>query len=118
MFALHARSAPGLLGRFLVLALAAGLPSRPALADAIDGDWCHGAQSLTIAGPRIRTPEGAEMTGDYNRHGFRYVVPDGAPQAGSEVVMVLNSEELMTLVRRSGGTQSQPESWRRCKPVS
>jgi hypothetical protein len=85
----------------------------PALADAIDGDWCSGAGSerFSIAGPNITTPTGTRTTGDYSRHAFAYVVPDGDPGAGSEVRMQLLSEEEVRVV--VGG--SSPEIWRRCQ---
>lgn len=87
-------------------------------ADAIDGDWCFATSSLTISGPSIRTPAGTEMRGDYDRHGFAYVVPSHEPGAGAQVVMRLNNDEMMTLIRRAGGQDSAPEVWRRCKPIS
>jgi hypothetical protein len=89
-----------------------------ARADAIDGDWCFEAASLTIRGPAIRTPGGTQMTGDYDRHGFSYQAPAGEEPAGTEVVMRLHGEELMSLVKRTGMSATQPQMWRRCKPVS
>ena len=89
-----------------------------ARADAIDGDWCFGAQTLTIRGSQIRTPGGNTSTGRYGRHDFDYLVPANETGAGSEVTMRLQGDELMTLVRKSGTIVSAPESWRRCKPVS
>ena len=58
-------------------------------ADAIDGDWCEagGARSLSIDGPSIRIPSGAEIRGEYDRHAFRYVGPDGDPEAGQVIKM-------------------------------
>lgn len=86
----------------------------PARADAIDGQWCFSGSSLEIQGPRIRTPGGNEISGTYSRHGFSYRVPANEPGSGSEVVMVLLSDEALTLTR---GTAA-PETWRRCKPTS
>lgn len=86
-----------------------------ARADAIDGDWCLGSLTLNIQGPRIRTPGGAEMAGNYGRHDFSYVVPPNEPGAGSQIAMSLRGDELM-LLQRAGDTT--PESWRRCKPTS
>ena len=66
-------------GLFLTL-LIAGLVLRPdaVLADQIDGDWCYtDGSSFTIRGPVIVTPAGNELRGDYDRHGFAYVVPEG-----------------------------------------
>lgn len=85
-----------------------------AQADAIDGQWCLASSSFEIHGPRIRTPGGNEITGNYSRHGFSYVIPAGEPGSGSEVVMVLRNEETLTLTRGS----SAEETWRRCKPTS
>lgn len=90
----------------------------PVRADAIDGDWCFGAQHLNIRGPSIRTPGGTQMSGTYDRHNFFYLAPPGEADAGSEVSMRLNSDEMMTLVRKLGSTSGQAETWRRCKPVS
>lgn len=50
--------------------------SSGARADAIDGNWCaEDGRTLTINGPRITTPAGSTITGDYSRHGFVYVIP-------------------------------------------
>jgi hypothetical protein len=92
--------------------------SLPAKADAIDGDWCFGSSNLAISGPDLRTPVGNQIKGDYDRHGFRYVVPVGEAGAGGEVVMRLISDESMILTRKAGGTDGAPETWRRCKPIS
>ena len=86
----------------------------PARADAIDGQWCLGASHFEINGPSIRTPGGNEITGNYDRHGFTYVVPRNEQGAGTQIVMVLLNEETVRLTR---GT-SAPETWKRCKPVS
>ena len=56
------------------------LQSGSALADAIDGDWCHAdGRRLTINGPDITTPAGNKLKGNYDRHHFAYVVPAGEP---------------------------------------
>lgn len=86
----------------------------PARADAIDGQWCLGSSHFEINGPNIRTPGGNNITGNYDRHGFGYVVPQNEEGAGTEIVMVLLNEETVRLTR---GT-STPETWKRCKPVS
>src|SRR5262245_33967663 len=82
--------------------------------DAIDGQWCLGASHFEISGPSIRTPGGNDITGNYDRHGFDYVVPANEEGAGTKIVMVLLNEETVRLTR---GT-SVPETWKRCKPVS
>lgn len=98
----------------LGLALSAG----PALADAIDGDWCFGGATLRIEGEDVRTPGGQDIKGDYDRHAFRYVAPAGDKDAGAEVLMQLLSDDDMVLFRRTGGTDSPREDWKRCQPVS
>ena len=97
---------------FSCMAVVVGASS--ARADAIDGQWCLGASHLEINGPSIRTPGGNAITGDYNRHGFTYIVPTNEEGAGTRIVMVLLNEETVRLTR---GT-SAPETWKRCKPVS
>ena len=99
----------GILGSFLLLASVL-----PAHADAIDGQWCLGASHFEINGPNIRTPGGNDITGEYNRHGFQYVVPVNEEGAGTQIVMVLLNEETVRLTRGSAA----PETWKRCKPTS
>jgi hypothetical protein len=106
------RGGRGFLGA--ALAAASALAPGTARADAIDGDWCFATQNLNIQGPKIRLPSGMEINGDYDRHGFRYVVPANENGAGTAVSMQLFGEELMQLTRGS----AQPEMWRRCKPTS
>ena len=85
-------------------------------ADAIDGDWCHAdGRRLSIRGPDIVTPGGKQMVGDYNRHGFIYVVPTGEIGAGDKVVMTLLSETLMH--SRQGGDDAPVQVWNRCRPT-
>ena len=95
--------------------LAAFAATSPAAADSIDGQWCLGARHFEIEGPTITTPGGQRVTGIYSRHGFKYVVPAGEADAEIEIVMVLRSEELVQLTR---GSAPEPETWRRCKPIS
>lgn len=106
----------------LVRTLAAGasalvaLQAATALADAIDGDWCHAdGRRLSISGPDITTPAGTKLKGDYDRHHFSYVVPAGEPGSGATVAMVLLGELHMRLKPATG----EEQDWRRCgKPVS
>ena len=86
----------------------------PARADAIDGQWCLGSSHFEINSPNIRTPGGNNITGNYDRHGYEYVVPANEEGAGTKFVMVLLNEETVRLTR---GT-SAPQTWKRCKPVS
>jgi hypothetical protein len=83
-----------------------------ALADAIDGDWCMGAKTMSIRGPDIVTPGGQRMKGDYTRHSFSYVVPAGEPGAGEPVAMILRGEYLLHV--RQGGQDAPLQEWRRC----
>ena len=95
----------------MILALIAG----PALADAIDGDWCHTSDGrrLTIRGPEIITPGGKKRQGDYGRHSFSYVVPAPEPGAGGTVFMSLLNEETVSLRVGAAGAD---ETWQRCSP--
>lgn len=92
------------VGLFLLL-------SSQAHADRIDGAWCLKLERMVIEGPHIQTPGGQRITGDYSRHAFRYTVPAGEAGAGSEVNMVLHSEEEVAVSR--GGAA---ELWHRCGP--
>ena len=87
--------------------------SAPAKADQIDGNWCRGLKHLFIDGPDIVTPGGSKTQGDYDRHGFRYVVPDGEPDAGASVKMVQVHDDLMQL--SSSATSGEVEDWTRCQ---
>ena len=92
----------------------AGFPSA-ALADAIDGHWCHeDGRRMTIDGPAIVTPGGTAMTGDYDRHGFAYVIPPGEPGAGKRITMQLIDE--YTVILRTGldSAKSVEQVWKRC----
>ncbi len=93
------------------LLLTAISPS-PAQADRIDGHWCRGLKHLSVDGPNIVTPGGTEMTGEYDRHGFQYVVPHGEPDAGATITMAQMHEELMQL--SSSAKPGEVEDWTRC----
>ncbi len=115
MIAIAANIAGAACGIALLLAPAA------ARADAIDGHWCHkNGKRLSIEGPSVVTPNGTAMTGDYDRHGFSYVVPPGAPGAGKRVDMSLIDDD--TLQMSAGTMRVLPELgeiWHRCRaPVS
>lgn len=93
------------------------LLSSPARADAIDGDWCFGANHLLIEGSSIITPARNKITGDYRRYTFTYTVPASEPGAGTEIKMVMiRGQEIVHLTR--AGQTGEPEVWRRCKPIS
>jgi len=83
-------------------------------ADAIDGDWCaaEGSQHMTIKGADITTPGGKQIKGNYTRHAFDYVVPDGEAGAGETVNILLRGEYLA--VSRQGAADAPLKEWRRC----
>lgn len=84
---------------------------QPALADAIDGNWCSGdGKRMSINGPAIVTPGGHQISGDYTRHYFTYVVPSGEAGAGATVRIQLLGEYLAHARLGDGPVQE----WRRC----
>ena len=84
---------------------------QPALADAIDGNWCSGdGKRMSINGPAIVTPGGHQISGDYTRHYFIYVVPAGEAGAGATVRIQLLGEYLAHARQGDGPVQE----WRRC----
>ncbi len=88
-------------------------------ADQIDGDWCSSTgKHVLIEGPAITLPSGAEIIGDYRRHGFRYEGPEGDPEAGQVVEMRQLSDEEMVVVRSRNGTAEPAETWKRCQATS
>jgi hypothetical protein len=99
----------------IAAALAFIAAAGPALADAIDGDWCFmkDGRRLAIRGPEIVTPGGKKMQGDYGRHSFSYAVPVPEQGAGETVFMTLLDENTVNLrVGAAGAT----ETWLRCSP--
>jgi hypothetical protein len=89
--------------------------STAALADAIDGDWCHSnGKRMSIHGPEIVTPGGKQSRGDYSRHFFSYVVPAGEAGAGETVSITLLGEYLAH--SRQGAADAPVQEWRRCQP--
>lgn len=102
--------------RTSLLACGLCLAAFPALADAIDGNWCReSGQRVSISGSSIVTPGGARTQGDYSRHAFSYVVPAGEPGAGTTVEMRLLGEYDMQ--SRTAGTTT-PLDWKRCGPAT
>ncbi len=104
------------IGAMLILVAAAvAMQAGPARADAIDGNWCSpDGKHISIDGPRIVTPGGTKMKGDYDRHGFRYVVPSREKPAGARVEMRQINEDTVHVTIGKGPTKI----WRRCKNVS
>jgi len=95
--------------------LAVSVAPSPTLADAIDGNWCStDGRSMSISGPKIVTPGGTRMSGDYERHGFRYVVPAKEKPAGAKVDMSLVDDDTLQVTVGKGPMKT----WRRCKPTS
>jgi hypothetical protein len=93
--------------------------AKPAMADAIDGDWCGDkGLHLTIKGPDITTPYGVTLKGNYHRHEFAYVAPTGDVDAGQQIYLKLLSEEYMNFYRLKGGALGEAELWRRCEVTS
>ena len=83
-------------------------------ADAIDGNWCApDGRVFSIDGPRIITPGGHALDGDYSRHAFAYVAPPGEDGAGSQVLMQLLNEQTVRILAGLA-----PEIWRRCDVTS
>jgi len=103
--------------KIAIAAFALALVAGPALADAIDGDWClkDTGRRISIRGPQIVTPGGKQMQGDYERHGFNYVVPAPEPGAGQTVYMQLLDENTVHL-RVGDDANAKPETWIRCSP--
>lgn len=106
------------IGLALLAGLAAAGLALPgsAQADSIDGAWCFtDGRYLEINGPRIRTPAGRRIAGDYGRHDFAYTVPAGEPGAGQVVNMVLLDE--YTVQFRQGDPGRAPvRILKRCNP--
>jgi hypothetical protein len=100
--------------RRLLIVLAGLAVASPALADRIDGEWCHSSGSLVIDGPKIRTPGGSNIEGRYSHHNFSYKVPASEPNAGTDIDMRQLSEETMMLTRKG----RPEETWKRCKVTS
>ncbi len=101
--------------KILIAALGLALLAGPALADAIDGNWCHtDGRRFTIRGPEIVTPGGKRMEGNYSRHWFSYVAPAPEPGAGQTIFMTLADEN--TVYLRRVRQPSAQEIWVRCSP--
>ena len=93
------------------------LVSGPALADAIDGNWCHNdGRRLSIRGPEIVTPGGKKMEGNYSRHWFSYVAPAPEPGAGETIFMTLLNENTVQLRVGQAASGSLEQVWVRCAP--
>jgi hypothetical protein len=88
--------------------------SQIARADAIDGDWCtSNGKRMSIRGSAIVTPGGQQISGNYTRHFFSYVIPTGEIGAGTRVEIQLLSEYL---AHARQGSDPSVQEWRRCQP--
>lgn len=100
----------------LTAAVGLVLSAAPALADSIDGNWCHNdGRRFTIRGPQIVTPGGVSMQGDYSRHNFSYTAPAQEQGAGGAIYMTLRGENLVQL-RYGDAASANAENWVRCSP--
>lgn len=101
----------------IAAALALSTLAGPALADAIDGNWCHtDGRRFSIRGPEIVTPGGKRMEGSYSRHWFSYTVPTPEPGAGQTVYMALANENTVYLRLGEAAADKPQETWVRCAP--
>ena len=104
-------------GKNLALSLVVLLIATPVLADTIDGNWCSvEGLHVSIKGPAVVTPSGAQLLGDYSRHNFSYIAPAGEPDAGAKVLMRLAGETRVFVSIE--GKAGEPQLWKRCEQVS
>ena len=67
----------------------------------------------SIHGPEIVTPGGKKMRGNYTRHFFSYVIPNGEAGADTSVEITLRGEYL---AHARVGDDPAISEWRRCQP--
>jgi hypothetical protein len=104
---------------FAVLSALALVIADPALADAIDGDWCSKSGAhIRIEGPQIELAPGQIVMGKYDRHAFSYIAPQGDPEAGAEIIFRQRSQEEMRRVRDPAAMPEHDDIWRRCQTIS
>lgn len=102
--------------RSLILLAATGvlLQTGVGRADAIDGDWCSSdGLRMSIRAEKITTPGGSQIDGNYSRHAFDYVVPEGESGSGEVVSIILRGEYLA--LSRQGSAAGPLREWHRCK---
>ena len=89
-------------------------------AQGIDGEWCRMERSFKIQGPSILTYGGSQVTGENEQNAFRYFAPANEPESGTEIFMILRSEQTLYLLRRPQGQKDfhGREAWQRCKVTS
>ena len=79
----------------------------------LDGDWCRAdGKRLSVKGPDIVTPGGKPLRADYARAFASWVIPEGEPNAGITVTMMLVGSDRAHM--REGAADTPPEEWRRC----
>ena len=115
---------PNLLAAAALVAAAACLHDPTAArAQTIDGDWCSidGIRTMSIQGATAIGPDGGPITGDYELHFFRFLVPAGQPRAGATVSMVLldvDTARLTDTGDRWLATVAAGELWHRCRALA
>lgn len=69
----------------------------PEFANVNDGHCCVASSGmrLSVGGSAITMPSGNQITGDYNRHEFCYMIPAPEQPAGKTVTMSVVDEENM-----------------------
>jgi hypothetical protein len=96
-----------------------GVYASPARADKIDGDWCHvDGRHFTINYRDLTTPQGHHVVGDYGRHFFSYVVPDGEKDSGHTIQMALVNEQTVHWRVSGSDAAAPPQVFKRCEQVS
>jgi hypothetical protein len=96
--------------------LVSALTAFPAVADAIDGNWCSpNGRTFSIRGPQIVTPGGSTIEGNYDRHYFSYTIPAAEPGSGRTVNMTLLGENTVR-IEADAASGTPMEIWNRCGP--
>lgn len=83
------------------------------LLHALDGNWRHAdGKRLSVKGPDVVTPGGKPLRADYARTFASWVIPEGEPNAGMTItMMLLGADRAHT---REGAADTPPLEWRRC----
>jgi hypothetical protein len=89
------------------------LTQAQSLLPALDGDWCHAdGKRLTVKGADIVMAGGKPLRADYARTFASWVIPEGEPNAGMTVTMMLVGTDRAHT--RQGAADTPPLEWRRC----